>query len=56
MQSREGVFEEVVAEVSEDADDARALLKLLDGMQGKRSACLNELRALLTANLAASQR
>jgi hypothetical protein len=47
MQSREGVFEEVVAEVSEDADDARALLKVIDGMKGKRSACTEELRAVL---------
>lgn len=51
MQSREGVFEEVVAEVSEDADDARALLKVIDGMQGTKSASLKELRALLTVTL-----
>jgi hypothetical protein len=51
MQSREGVFEEVVAEVSEDADDACALLKVLDGMQGNRAAGVKEMRAVLSAVL-----
>jgi hypothetical protein len=51
MQSREGVFEEIVAEVSEDLEDSRALLKVIDGMEGTRSACLKELRDLPKASL-----
>jgi hypothetical protein len=51
MQSREGVFEETVAEASEEADDARALLKVIDGMQGTLSAGVKELRGLLTVTL-----
>lgn len=51
MQSRVGVFEEVVAEVSEDRDDARALIKMIDGMRGRRSACIKALRVALTVAL-----
>jgi hypothetical protein len=51
MQSREGVFEEIVAEAHHDPEDARNLLKVIDGMQGKLSAGVMELRVLLQAAL-----
>jgi hypothetical protein len=51
MQSREGVFEDIVAEVSEDREDARGLLKVIDGMRGERSACIKALRVALAVAL-----
>jgi hypothetical protein len=51
IQNREGVYQEIVAEASRDPDDARALLKVIDGMKGTHSAQLKGLRALLKAGL-----
>jgi hypothetical protein len=51
MQSREGVFEAIVAEAQEDTDDARAILKVIERMEGTRSPCLEELRIRLTVAL-----
>jgi hypothetical protein len=51
MQSREGVFEEIVAEAHHDREDARNLIRVIDGMQGRRSAGVKELRALLAGTL-----
>jgi hypothetical protein len=49
MQSREGVYQEIIGEASDD--NVRALLKVIDGMEGTHSAQLKGLRALLKAGL-----
>jgi hypothetical protein len=51
VQSREGVYEEIITEASQDVDDARALLKVIDGMEGTQSAQLKGMRVLLKASM-----
>jgi hypothetical protein len=51
MQNKPGVFEEILAEMDKDRNDARALLKILEGMKGKPSPAVNALREGLKVSL-----